>query len=143
MEEATFWGLIQQLDWICTGSDEAVVEPVVAALTAMPVEEIHAFQETLARKLSALDGRSWYEQAGPEPDLLSGDSFLYARCVVVANGRSFYEGVLASPSKMPKDMEFESLLYMAQRAEERRIGHTEGINTEVSYELFLNSVGWR
>jgi hypothetical protein len=34
-----------------TGKDEHVVEPVVAALAAMPVKEIHAFQERLAQKL--------------------------------------------------------------------------------------------
>jgi hypothetical protein len=142
MEEETFWGLIQRLDWARAGDDTAVVEPVVVALTAMPVEEIHAFQEMLARKLYALDGRSWYEQAGPEPDSLSGDDFLYARCVVVANGRSFYEGVLANPSRMPKEMEFESLLYVARKAEERKVGRTDGIDTQVSYESFSNPAGW-
>lgn len=112
MDEPTFWGLIRQLDWTRTGEDERVVEPVVAALAALPVEEIHAFQGMLAQKLYALDGRRWAREAGPgiwwgEPDSLSVDSFLYARCVVVANGRGFYELVLANPEKMPKGMEFE------------------------------------
>ena len=147
MDELTFWGLIQQLNWTRTGKDERVVEPVVVALAAMPVEEIHAFQGMLAQKLYALDGRRWAREAGPgiwwgEPDSVSVDSFLYARCVVVANGRGFYELVLANPEKMPKDMEFESLLYIAQRAEERRVGHTEGIDTDVSFETFSNSAGW-
>lgn len=147
MDERTFWGLVQQLDWTHTGEDEGVVEPVVAALAAMPVEEIHAFQEILAQKLYALDGRRWAREAGPriwwgEPDSLSVDSFLYARCVVVANGRGFYELVLANPEKMPRDMEFESLLYIAQRAEERSVGQTVGIDTDVSFETFSNSSGW-
>jgi len=147
MDEQTFWELIRQLDWSHTGKDEHVVEPVVAALAAMPVEEIHAFQETLAQKLYALDGRRWAREAGPgiwwgEPDSLSVDSFLYARCVVVANGRRFYELVRANPEKMPKDMEFESLLYVAQRAEERSVGHTVGIDTYLSFETFSNTKGW-
>jgi hypothetical protein len=147
MEEATFWELVQQLDWTHTGDDERVVQPVVAALARMPVDEIHAFQELLARKLYALDGRRWAREAGSliwwgEPNSLSVDSFLYARCVVVANGRSFFERVLANPEQMPKDMEFESLLYIAQRAEERKIGRTAGIDTEVSFETFSNTTGW-
>ena len=147
MDEPTFWGLIRQLDWTRTGEDERVVEPVVAALAALPVEEIHAFQGMLAQKLYALDGRRWAREAGPgiwwgEPNSLSVDSFLYARCVVVANGRGFYELVLANPEKMPKGMEFESLLYVAPRAEERRVGHTVGIDTDISFETFSNSSGW-
>lgn len=61
---------------------------------------------------------------------------------MVANGRAFYEAVLANPSKMPKNMEFESLIYIAPRAEERKQGATGGIDTEVSFETFSNRAGW-
>jgi hypothetical protein len=60
----------------------------------------------------------------------------------VANGQAFYEAVLADPSKMPKNMEFESLIYVARRAEEMKHRATDGIDTEVSFETFSNRDGW-
>lgn len=147
MDDRSFWQLTSRLDWNHTGDDALVIEPVVDALAEMDRSEIRAFQEILAKKLFALDGRAWAREAGSmiwwgEPDSLSQDSFLYARCVVVANGRAFYEAVLANPSKMPKNMEFESLIYIAPRAEERKQGATGGIDTEVSFETFSNRAGW-
>jgi hypothetical protein len=114
----------------------------------MPSSEIRYFKEILARKLYALDGRRWARQAGPgvwwgEPDSLSVDGFLHARCAVVANGRHFFHRVLADPAAMPKDMEFESLLYIAREAETRKNGRCDGIDTEVSFETFSNPEGWR
>ena len=49
----------------------------------------------------------------------SVDEFLYSRCVVVANGKDYYYEVLNNPTKMPKDLEFESLLYIACDAYEK------------------------
>jgi hypothetical protein len=114
----------------------------------MPLPEIKSFQEVLARKLYALDGRRWAREAGSaiwwgDPASLSVDGFLYARCVVVANGHAFFNAVLEEPRRMPKDMEFESLLYIAREAERRQTGRSEGIDTEVSFETFANREGWR
>ncbi|MBV8527902.1 MAG: DUF4240 domain-containing protein [Candidatus Dormibacteraeota bacterium] len=147
MDDAAFWELITLLDWTHTGVDDRVVRPVVDALAKRSLEEIHQFQELLARKLYALDGRKWARESGSqiwwgEPASLSADSFLYARCVVVANGRPFYDSVLADPAKMPKNMEFEALLDMARKAEERQLGASPGVDTEVSYETFSNRSGW-
>jgi hypothetical protein len=149
VDESTFWGVIDRLDWKHEGDDEAVVAPLVAALASMPEAEIAAFHELLAQKLYELDGRAWARHAGSgiwwgEPDRLSADGFLYARCVVIANGRLFFEQVKRDPRQMPKDMEFESLLYVALRAMERRTGHQQvgNLETEVSFETFANRVGW-
>ena len=150
MDDARFWELVSALDWKHEDDDGNVVEPVVKALAAMPDAEIAAFQNTLTAKLFALDGRVWARESGDsiwwgEPDFLSSDAFLYARCVVVANGREFYDTVLSDPTQMPKDMEFESLLYVAPKAYERKTGTSgDAVRdlTDLSYETGSNPEGW-
>lgn len=147
MDADEFWGLIARLDWGHGGDDDRVVEPVIDSLAAMPREKIAGFQDLLAHKLHALDGRVWAKESGDriwwgEPASLSVDGFLYARCKVVANGRAFYDKVLADPASMPKDMEFEVLLYVARWADERQNGASEGFRTSVSFETFANAAGW-
>jgi hypothetical protein len=148
VDDEVFWALIAKLDWSQAGGDDRVVEPVVAALAAMAQLDVEAFQHILAEKLHALDGRAWARESGPgiwwgDPDSLSADGFLYARCVVVANGRRFYENVLANPSAMPTDMEFESLLNIAGKARQRQSGEDSQPETTVSYGTFSNAAGWR
>ena len=150
MNDPAFWSLIAKLDWAHEGDDESVVEPVVGALAEMPVEEIAAFQNNLAAKLHAIDGRDWARESGAliwwgEPNRLSVDGFLYSRCAVVANGRDFYEAVLRDPKRTPKDIEFESLLLIAQWAYERKTGKEDDVldSTDVSFETFSNESGWR
>ena len=63
---------------------------------------------------------------------------------MVANGREFYETVLAKPSEFPKDLDFEGLLNLAALAHERKTGEEpEFFDTSVSYETFSNEAGWR
>jgi hypothetical protein len=150
VDDARFWELVSALDWKHEGDDDNVVEPVVKALAAMPDAEIAAFQNTLTEKLFALDGRAWARESGDsiwwgEPDFLSTDAFLYARCAVVANGRAFYDLVLGDPSQMPKDIEFESLLYVAPTAYETKTGASgDAVRdvTDLSYETGSNRDGW-
>lgn len=146
MNEATFWALLDKLDWRHEGNDDRVVAPVVHALTKLSPKDIESFEQILARKLYALDGRAWAREMGSgwrgglHP--ISVDEFLYARCVAVVNGREFYETVLADPSQMLKDMEFESLLYLARTAWETKTGEEPDFVTDVSYETFSNEAGW-
>lgn len=149
MNDGEFWSLIDKLAWKHEGDDEKVIRPVVNALAKMPESDIAAFQSTLASKLHALDGRPWARESGDgvwwgEPDSLSVDGFLYARCVVVANGREFFDEVLANPREMPKDMEFESLLYIAPYALEKKTGRDDAELDEppLSFETFSNREGW-
>lgn len=79
----------------------------------------------------------------PKSDYVSADGFLYARCVVVANGREFYRAALEDPAKMPKNLEFESLLNLAPRAYELKTGEDFEYSTGCSYESFSNAAGWR
>jgi hypothetical protein len=149
VDDGTFWSLIDKLDWGQEDDDDAVVEPLVRALALLPDAEIGSFQETLAQKLYDLDGRAWARASGDEiwfgePDRLSVDSFLYARCAVVARGQDAYGAVRADPTQMPKNAEFESLLYVAATAYERKTGleWDDLDDTDVSYETFSNEEGW-
>jgi hypothetical protein len=62
--------------------------------------------------------------------------------VVIANGPDYYALVLDDPLQMPKDMEFEALLSVAQQAFERRTGREWDHVSPVSYETFSNGAGW-
>jgi len=149
MDEATFWSLIDKFDW-SKDEDDAIIEPAVVALALLPDSQIADFQQVLARKLYALDGRAWARECGDqiwfgEPDRVAVDGFLYARCLVVANGREFYEAVRADPTTMPKeDADFEALLSLAADAYDRKTGLVweELDDTDVSYETFSNEAGW-
>jgi hypothetical protein len=148
MDDAEFWRLIALLDWKHDGEDDAVTLPVIAALEQRTERDISEFQEILARKLYALDGRAWARSSGSvvwwaEPSSLSVDGFLYSRCTVVANGKAFYDKVLADPGVMPKNVEFESLLYIAREALKNKVGTETGFDTHVSYETFSNESGWK
>ncbi|WP_133918276.1 DUF4240 domain-containing protein [Streptomyces sp. NBC_00582] len=150
MDDIRFWALIASFDWERAGDDQAVLAPASRVLQGLPPQEIVAFEDLLAAKLHALDTREharWCYRGEVDPDngdeYISADDFLYARCVVVANGKEFYEGVLADPSRFPSGMEFESLLYLAGDAYEAQTGMPHDQLTSVSWESFSNIDGWR
>ncbi|MCL2309572.1 MAG: DUF4240 domain-containing protein [Proteobacteria bacterium] len=146
MSEDVFWRLIALFNWKKTGDDDAVIEPAIKALAQMSEEGIQEFEDLLAEKLYALDTEAHAKEIGDNAFLpgkyFSPDWFLYVRCCVVANGREFYEKVLAQPAKMPKDMEFEAILYLASSAFERKTGRGFDRSSPVSYETFSNAAGW-
>ena len=150
MSEAVFWKVISLFNWKKTGDDDKVMAPAVAALAKMTEADIAKFADIMAEKLYALDTREHARHAyegEADPDdgdtYISADDFLYTRCVVVANGRKFYEKVLADPSEMPKDLEFESLLYLAGNAHEEKTGEEFDHVSPVSFESFSNTKGWK
>ncbi len=146
MSESVFWQLIGRLEWEHTGDDEAVVEPVVSALATMSDADIFRFEDFLAEKLHTLDTEAHAREAGENSwgsgDYFSADFFLYTRCCVVANGRTHFERVLATPARMPEDMEFEALLNVASAAYERKTGEDFPHSAAVDYETFANEAGW-
>ena len=148
MNDEEFWRLISLLDWDKTGDDEAVVEPVVDALSNMPEEEIYAFEDTLAEKLYQLDCRQFAEKKRfflfkKKNEYLSPDDSLYTRCVVVANGSDFYEQVIQNPKKFPHDLEFEMLLGISLLAYIRKTGKEWDYVPKISYETYSNADGWK
>lgn len=147
MDENEFWDIVGMLNWDETGDDDAVVEPVVNYLSNQSDEDIFQFDELLAQKLHALDTKAHAKEIGEgayinDDQYFSVDSFLYSRCVVVANGKELFEHALNNPSEFPKDMEFEAILYVAQDAYERKNGKKWNYVSPTSYETFKNVGGW-
>lgn len=146
MTEDEFWNIIALLDWTKEGNDGAVLQPAIEYLSTFPVSDIARFQDILSEKLHRLDGEQYARHTGDnaygQGNHFSADIFLYARCCVVANGRSFYEHVLAHPEDMPKDLDFEALLRLADQASLKKNGkHLDHIPA-YNYETGFNSQGW-
>ncbi len=149
LDEQQFWKIIQLLDWDEQGDDDAVMAPALAALAEMDELDICEFDSLLCEKLHALDTRAhcracYAGELDPDDgdDYISADDFLYARCVVVANGFEFYSKVLADPTQMPQDMEFEALLSLAAEAYEQKTGQSYDFVPAISCESFQNEEGW-
>lgn len=148
MDENEFWRVIGLFNWKRTGDDDAVLKPAVKELAKKSPEEIAAFEEIMSKKLYALDAMAHAKRIGKGAYVdgrqhFSVDAFLYARCCVVANGREFFESVLADPAEFPEDMDFEALLELASTAYELKMGKAPGMfDTSVSYETFSNRAGW-
>jgi hypothetical protein len=143
MDEKTFWKLIDRVERdAILEDDEEAVEPLIEALTDLDPEEIEAFEEQLALRLYALDGRRYADEAGASGQ--SGDGFLYARCYVVAQGETHYRRVLERPELMPKSADewCEPLLTVASTAYETLTGEDAEFETSVSYETGSNAAQW-
>ncbi len=147
LPEEAFWEIIDMLDWEKEGYDEVVIEPVVQHLSKLPVSYIYQFLDKLSEKLYLLDtqAHAMYsgENAYKADGFFSGDTFLYQRCCVVANGKAFYEEVLNDPSKMPQDLTFELLLSIAWEAYQRKTGEEMEYLPIYNYETFSNKEGWK
>jgi hypothetical protein len=148
MNDAQFWAIIASLNWQTLNSD-AILAPAVKLLSDFSKEKIQIFHDILNEKLYALDGRRYAEQLGSNKYVadsdkhFSVDSFLYARCCVVANGQKFYNTVLKDPTKMPKEYTFESLLYLPQEAYKLKTKRDNyDYYPETWSETFSNSIGW-
>ncbi len=144
MTRQQFWDLIALLDWSKTGDDAAVVEPLLSALAAMSVANIHQFEDTLSEMLWQLDTQAQAlasKRNDPEA-YLSDDGFLYDRCCVVANGKAFFEAVLHDPQQFPAGVSFEALLYVAGDAYRRKTGRDFRHIPTFNYETGSNTAGW-
>lgn len=139
-----FWEIIDALDWSKNDSD-AIMAPAIAQLAAMPVVAIYLFADKLSGKLYQLDtrlhGEAYLTNEGD--DYLSVDDFLYVRCAVVAEGKAYYEQVLANPAEFPDEISFEPLLNLADKAYEMKLGREFDYHPAISYETYSNKEGWK
>jgi predicted DNA-binding WGR domain protein len=147
MSEAVFWRIIKLFNWHKTGDDDAVLKPAVAALSQMTIKDIQRFDDLLAKKLFALDTEAHARNTGDDAyqgdaEFFSVDTFLYARCCIVANGADFFDKVLADPTAMPKDMEFEAILTLASEAYAKKTGNKYDYSAPTDYETFANKAKW-
>lgn len=147
MTDSEFWQLIAHIDLETLQKDEeAAVLPLLGALTGRSESDLQAFQEVLAQKLYAIDGKVYAENAGEFG--FSDDPFLYARLYVVARGREYYESVCSHPARMPKSTRqwCEPLLYAARYAWASLTGYDVRdwpFTPSVSYESGSNRDLWR
>ncbi len=141
-----FWKMIALLDWNHKQNDDLVIQPVVNFLADQPVSHIYRFEDILSKLLFQLDTQAHAESIGEngynKDDYFSVDNFLYARACVVANGQTFYEKVLKTPSSMPKDLTFEPILSIASKAYEKKKGQAFDYVQEYNYETYSNASGW-
>lgn len=142
MPEDQFWEIIGSLDWAKEGDDEAVLEPAVQRLSEFPEKAIYSFYDILSEKLFLLDGREYAIHSTEEENHFSADLFLYGRCCVVANGREVYERVLNNPATFPKDLFFEALLQLPEKAYFRKTGKPLEHIPKYIYETGFNPGGW-
>ena len=144
MSEPEFWEMIAMLDWSKSNSGQ-IVEPVVAYLSKMPVAKIYQFYDILSEKLWRLDTNLYADAMMREEDdgYFSADEFLYARCCVIANGKDAYQNVLIEPDKFPTNLTFETLLYVAGRAYERKTGKKFNSTPAYNFETGNNKQGWQ
>jgi hypothetical protein len=147
MSNDAFWHVIGLLDWRRLGDDEKVIEPAALELCRMSKRDIKQFTEALAYKLYLLDTKAHAQNIGEyayksNEEFFSVDYFLYARCAVVANGKETYDDALKDPTKMLKDLEFESLVTIATTAYELKTRESLDDETGCSYETFSNRKGW-
>lgn len=102
---------------------------------------ILTFYDLLSEKLYLIDGRKYAENSSQE-ESVSADLFLYARCFVVASGRAIYYQTLHYPSLFPKDLFFEILLELPERAWKMKTGKELEHFPKFMYETGFNVKGW-
>lgn len=141
MPENEFWALLEKINWK-KKEDEDRLQPLISALAACSESQIYQFSERLALLLHQLDGPAFTLPLEQDELGFSADTFLYARCYVVARGEKFYKSVLAKPAKMPVGKEMEALLYVAQHAYQQKTGKAYHYIPTVNYESFFNRELW-
>ena len=142
--EQNFWEIINSIDW-SKESSTGKLSPAIQRLSGMPISNIYLFADKLSEKLYKLATREHAEYyAKNEIDnYISVDGFLYARCAVVAEGIEYYETVLNDASKMPEDIEFEPLLFLADRAFKLKTAKDFNYRPMFNYETHSNKSGWK
>ena len=148
LKDVEFWEIIDLLDWSKNQSDELIIKPAIAALAAKKMRHIYEFQDFLSEKLFLLDTKIHAQNVGEnsyinEATYFSVDEFLYARCCVVANGKTVFKTVLQAATKMPKNLTFEAILSIARKAYKLKTGKTLTYQPKFNIETFANKKGWK
>ena len=147
LSEEEFWKIIALLDWKKRKA-KTIMAAAIAHLSQLSETKIKAFDDILSEKLYQLDGQEYAENTGQnayqgETAPFSVDSFLYARCMAVAQGKATFDIILANPEKMVKDTAFESLLSLASFAYQKKTGKPYEHLPAFIYETYANTKGWK
>ena len=114
--KCNFWKIMELCDWSFEGDDDKVLMPVVDFLSKQEDDFIFCFDDTLYGLLHELYNEKIIEQYKKNSDYASDDDFLYSRCVALINGKDYFNGIKKGTIDFRSDLEFESLLYVAQEA---------------------------
>lgn len=146
MFDTDFFNFTNMLDWEKQGIDDEVLEPLIEFLAKWGDNVIFAFHDKMTELLFSLDTYNIAKHIIEKSDYFSPDEFLYARCVALINGKSYYNAILKGRRKLKADSEFESILYVPMKAWERlhnedsdKYPHIPGL----SYETYSNNEGWK
>lgn len=141
-----FWDTMELCDWSYEGDDDKVLEPVIKYLSEQDDDIIFEFDNLMSELLYHLDTKELADQCEEVDSYMSGDTFLYSRCVALINGPGYYEKAQKGEQKDMWGMEFESLLYVPSRAWALR--HQSNVEdyphfAPLSYETGSNTDGWK
>lgn len=142
LDEKEFWNIMSMFEWEYTGDDEKVLKKAINYLNKKSNDDIYRFYEILSKLLYDLDGIEYAKNIGEssyidENTYFSPDEFLYSRCVAVASGMRVYYKILENPTQMIEDIEFESLLYIAQEAYEMKNDEEFDYVAEYDFERMI------
>lgn len=140
-----FFELIMNVcDWDKSGNDGEILAPLVDHLSKQSDDYIFAFEDIMSELLYEIDTHRNYETASKIYSH-NDDTFLYARCVAIINGKDYYGKVKSGKITDLWKSEFEAILYVAREAwakkhdkPDREFPHI----SPVSYETGSNKDGW-
>lgn len=146
LNEDYFWDLIDLIDWN-QETDSKILSALLDRLVSLSAENICQFKEILSEKLFYLDTKDHARYIGDDsftekPSSFSPDIFLFTRALVVAKGKDFYSRVLLNPKLMPKNSDFEAILYLPAEAYKIKTGKEMNYVPKYIPETFSNSKGW-
>lgn len=141
-----FWNTMKLCDWSYEGDDELVLMPVIRFLAQQEDNSIYRFHDLMSELLYHLDTKKLAAQCQKIDPYMSDDTFLYSRCIALINGPEYYEQAKNGQQKNMWEMEFESLLYIPQKA--WALKHQKTIDEyphfpPLSYETGSNKNGWK
>lgn len=142
--DTEFWQILAALDVSKTTAKD-ILAPAIKQLADMPVVNIYLFADKLAQKLYQLDTKAHGAAylANEEDDYLSVDDFLYVRCAVVAEGKTYFEHILKNPSELSNEISYEPLLNLADHAYTLKTGKPFNYHATFNYETYSNKKGWQ
>ncbi len=149
MDIGKFWQLVATIGGYPPADEAESFVQLEAALAVMGRAEIFSFEDRLAEVLYKLDRRSFAEVSTIDTGKAqSSDSFLYNRCAVVIAGEAAYRDVLGgirsfqgfTHSHVPSS---EAILYVAQKAYERKYGEAWQHVSPHDYETGSNEEWWQ
>lgn len=140
-----FWTTMELCDWKKEGDDDKVLKPVIKYLAEQNDHVIFEFDDLMTELLYHLDTKKLAEQCKKADLQMCDDTFLYSRCVALINGPAYYEKVKQGKEENVWNMEFESLLYVPQKA--WALKHQSSVDeyphtSPLSYETGSNKDGW-